>query len=297
MEELLPPRQAALLKTYLQFNASTSGRDKVFRLVQSVANLYLWKHSTELEEDEKRNLQQLSSSLGTTRSFLKLGNFLNSFNGALTASKLEDSLLRFLLTTSKLQSTIQTFFDNLLFLHGLGLMILADKSRARMQSIKTKLSFLSSLLSLWRDLYELTRIVDIETKKAGRKRTVSGGGVSPPSTSEDGHITSHSAIRQKSLARSKDGLVYSFNRGLFHPSLTTTSVRDLDWPKFVVFLWQNHFPLCMDVIKSSVDAVVPARNVGIVKEVNQGFVLFCGLVSSVCGLMTAWNPAYRLVPS
>ena len=96
MEELLPPRQAAQLKTYLQFNASTSGRDKVFRLIQSVANLYLWKHSTELEEEEKRNLQQLSSSLGTTRSFLKLGNFLNSFNGALTASKLEDSLLRFL---------------------------------------------------------------------------------------------------------------------------------------------------------------------------------------------------------
>lgn len=297
MEAILPPAQAALLKTYLQFNASTSGRDKVFRLIQSVTNLYLWNFSSDLEKFERQNLKHLSSSLGTTRSFLKLGNFLNSFDGALKASRLDDSLLRFILTTSKLQSTIQTLFDNLLFLHALGILLLADKSRSRMQSIKTKLSFISSLLSLWRDLYELIRVVDMETKKAGRKRTVSGGGERGTVPEEDRPVLDKSGIRRKAHSRCKEGMVDSPDSGLFHPSLTTASVKDLDWPKFVVFLWRNHFPLCVDVIKNSVDVVVPAKNVGLIKEVNQGFALFCGLVSSVSGLMTTWNPAYRLVPS
>ena len=170
MDAILPPREAAVLKTVLQFNASTAGRDKVFRLLQTTTNLYLWNFSSRLGKDEKDRLKHLSSSLGSTRSFLKLGNFLNSFDGALKAIRIEDPLLRFILTVSKFQSTVQTLFDNLLFLHGLGLLALSERSCHRMKSIKTKLSFIGGLLSLWRDLYELIRVIDHETRKAGRKK-------------------------------------------------------------------------------------------------------------------------------
>ena len=171
----MPPRQAAQMKTLLQFNATSSGRDKVFRLVQAATNLYVWNLHSKLDKTHRQQLETLSKSLGTTRSFLKLGNFLNSFDGALKALRLEDSVLRFILTTSKFQSTFQTLFDNLLFFHALGLLSLSDKVRLKMTSTKTKMSFISSLLSLWRDLYELIRIVDAETRKAGvrRKRNVS----------------------------------------------------------------------------------------------------------------------------
>jgi len=287
MDIILPPRQATMVKTLLQFNATASGRDKVFRLAQTLTNLYLYHCHSHLDKNRQKQLKSLSSSLGSTRSFLKLGNFLNSFDGALRALRLEDSVLRFILTTSKFQSTLQTLFDNLLFLHALGLLSLSDKVRLRITSTKTKMSFISSLFSLWRDLYELIRIVDAETKKAGirRKRNVSEEG------GEEKSVVESTASGSKRAPRD------SLDAGLFHPSLTSTSVKDLDWPKFVAFLWRHHFPLCVDVIKNSVDVVVPAKNVGLVKDVNQGFVLLCGLVSSVCGLMTAWNPAYRLSPS
>ena len=301
MDAFLPPRQAAQMKTLLQFNATSSGRDKVFRLVQAATNLYVWNLHSKLDKTHRQQLETLSKSLGTTRSFLKLGNFLNSFDGALKALRIDDSLLRFILTTSKIQSTLQTLFDNLLFLHALGLLRLSDKVRQRMTSTKTKMSFISGLLSLWRDLYELTRIVDHETRKAGRRRR---------NLSEECHVieekTINAGLETTSTTRTKRGHRVggdSIDAGggggndLFHPSLTTISVKDLDWPKFAVFLWRHHFPLCVDAIKSSVDIVVPAKNVGVVRDVNQGFALVCGLVSSICGLMTAWNPAYRLSPS
>jgi len=292
MDALLPPRQATQVKTYLQFMATASGRDKVFRLAQTLTNLYLYKCDSLLEKTEKQRLKALSSSLGSTRSFLKLGNFVNSFDGALKALRIEDTLLRFILATSKLQSTIQTLLDNFLFLHALGLLRLSDRVRLRMTSTKTKLSFISGLLSLWRDLYELIRVIDQETKKAGvRRRKVSEGGAGEEGTKIQGGDASLGAARSK---RSQYG---DGDNGLFHPSLMRTSVKDLDWPKFAVFLWRHHFPLCVDALKNGVDIVVPSKNVGVIKDVNQGFVLMCGLVSSVCGLMTAWNPAYRLSPA
>jgi len=157
-----------------------------------------------------------------------------------------------------------------------------------------------SLLSILRDLYELLRVADEEARKevarTKRKKTTSGPTVMTFEGDQEEESTKSillaSSHERKQLPQSR----VTDSSNLFRPSLQGTTIKDLDWTRFVLFLWRYHFPLCLDALKTGVDLLTPLKNLGIVKGPNQGLSLACGLTSSVIGLATAWNPIYRLSP-
>jgi len=326
------------IRSLIQYNAKTSGRDKFFRLLQNIINFYLWRANLKTtgrpskEDESLRGLQHLADSLSSCRQLLRLGNFLSAFDAALKSLHLDDGVLRFLLTTSKLQSALDVFLDNLLFVHKLGFYSLTPGGLSSVKGNKDKFSFLSVFLSLLRDFYEIMSIVEHEVRreketkrrfKARRPGSQSNlnslvDDKSKPQSHLNDPVSERIAPKTVDFCPGDDATSKLIDttttttttnanvninakaptsNGLFYPSSSPTSIRDIDLPKFLQFLWTHHFPLCLDTIKNGADLVLPMKNVGLITDVEQGFVYICGMTSSLCGIFTIWNPVHRLVPA
>ncbi|KAJ1972966.1 Peroxisomal membrane protein PMP27 [Dimargaris verticillata] len=112
---------SAVAKTYMQFAATTVGRDKTYRFVQYLCR-FLAYYAARNGTAPKALLQALTSlkaSIGLSRKLMRIGKPIDFYYGALQAFKATpDELLRVLTTGKQAFMALYMCFDTLQWVHG-----------------------------------------------------------------------------------------------------------------------------------------------------------------------------------
>ncbi|GFO07753.1 peroxisomal membrane protein 11b-like [Plakobranchus ocellatus] len=155
------------LDNIVKFNSLASGRDKLFRLVQYSTKFmwwYLQKHG--VSESTVLKLQKLSSSLSTTRKFMRLGKSVDFVHGALRSIHLADHILRWTITLSKLNQSVYLLFDHIVWAGRVGLAVI-DKDK--WSNLSARFWLVTIMLNIIRDIYEILGILYSEMKQRTAK--------------------------------------------------------------------------------------------------------------------------------
>ncbi|XP_050697868.1 peroxisomal membrane protein 11B-like [Eriocheir sinensis] len=141
------------MDVWVKLNASTTGKDKIFRLVQYLSRL-VW-HNLESRKnlrDTVARLKILESTFSTFRKLLRLGKSLEVLHGALRTLHLHDVVLRVTLTLSRIHQFLFLLADHIIWVGRAGLW---DINRDKWTRISNKFWLGSIILNLLRDAYEV----------------------------------------------------------------------------------------------------------------------------------------------
>lgn len=187
----------------------------------------------------------------------RLGNAVNSIEAAKRTVRLPDPVLRLCLTAANLNRTLYFICDNVLWARTVGLVRDVDKERWSLTA--SRFYFFSLVMNLTRDLYVTIQLM---TRKAREKE-----------------------FRQK------------MNRHLDEsPEVAEAVVPQLDAVFFLLFeSLKSHPAVALDTLKNICDLFIPLDRLGIYKS-NAGVVGFCGLISSLLGIVTLAQPSLRIQP-
>ncbi|XP_066301228.1 peroxisomal membrane protein 11B-like [Branchiostoma lanceolatum] len=235
------------MESFINFTAQTKGRDKLFRTVQ-YGSIFLRAVLGSTNTDVVNKMKKLESQVSMTRKLMRFGKSLDSVEAARRASKLQDELLRVLLTASHTNRSIFLLFDHLVWLGRAGV-LQTDVDRWNWLSLR--FWFLSTVLSLLRDLYSMQQALQIKHKH-----------LPYPNGVVDNELHFEAKVRQESLKR----------------------------------ILAENLPLCIDTSKNVCDIVVQMTRLKVI-DVSDGWVGFCGVVSSILGIMVIANPTLKLTPS
>ncbi|XP_035210555.1 peroxisomal membrane protein 11A-like [Stegodyphus dumicola] len=149
---------SSVMDTIIKLNNQSSGRDKIFRLVQYSSRL-IWA-SLENKNSDKELINQLKNleySLSTGRKLYRFGRSLDTFYAALNTLHLDDPVLRFSITLSKINMAMYLFTDHIIWLGRVGLLSI-DKEKWSKLSYKLWLYYLT--MNLTRDFYEIMSVMN-----------------------------------------------------------------------------------------------------------------------------------------
>ncbi|XP_049928375.1 peroxisomal membrane protein 11A [Epinephelus moara] len=242
----------------VNFTSQSQGRDRIFRATQYACALsrYLLRNHTE-RKDLVAKLKSLETNMSAGRKLFRLGNTINSIEAAKRTMRLSDRVLCLCLTAANVSRALYFICDNVLWARSVGLIRDIDKERWSVNS--SRFYFLSLVMSLTRDVYVVLRLM------AERAR--------------DKHF------RQKMELHLNES-----------PEVAEAVIPQLDALLFL--LWESlksHPAVALDTLKNICDLFIPLDRLGIYQS-NAGVVGFCGLISSVIGIVTLTQPMLKLKP-
>lgn len=190
-------------------------------------------------------------------SVLRLGNTVSSIEAAKRSVRLSDRALRLCLTAANFGRACYFICDNVLWARSVGLIREIDKERWSLNS--SRFYFLSLVMSLARDVYVVAQMM------AQRVRD--------------------ERFRQKMDQHLRE-----------NPEVADVVVPQLDAFLFLLLdSLRSHPEVAADALKNACDLFIPLDRLGIYRT-NAGVVGFCGLVSSLIGILTLAQPKFRIKP-
>uniref|UniRef100_A0A8C2UGA9 Peroxisomal biosis factor 11 alpha n=1 Tax=Coturnix japonica TaxID=93934 RepID=A0A8C2UGA9_COTJA len=191
---------------------------------------------------------------GRGSSVFRLGNVVHALVAAKKTTELPEVLPRICLTASNLSRALYFFCDTVLWLKSVGLQ--SDFNKAKWQNWATKCYYFSLLMNLARDWYEVLWRLEQATQEE----------------------------------KMKENCFWDER----HQHLSSPKCNGLHGFLFLLFqILRNHPPLLLDVVKNLCDLTGPLDTLGIYKT-NPGVVGFCGLLSSLVGILTLASPHLKL---
>ncbi|XP_076465942.1 peroxisomal membrane protein 11B-like [Babylonia areolata] len=252
-----------LVDKIVKFNSQASGRDKLFRLAQYCSKFISWQlQKADLAEDSVRKLQLLSTALSTCRKFLRVGKSVDFVHSALNSLHISDSILRWTITVSKLNQALYLLFDHIVLAGRIGI---AKVDKEKWNELSAKFWLITLTLGIIRDLYDMANILSQELRSREAEATQQQHKLT-------GDIPENNNIRHKAGKRV--------------PSRNQVIRRCLAENK----------PLVLDLVKNLSDLVLPLEALGHI-QASPGAQGLAGVISSVIGIATTWQPMLRLVPS
>lgn len=182
---------------------------------------------------------------------------MNSVNAAKRTLHISDPVLRFCLTFSNLSRALYFICDNILWARSIGLIQDIDKERWSLNS--TRFYFLSLVMNLTRDVYAIVQLMVQKSRDRHYQQKV------------DQHLNES-------------------------PDVACVIVPQLDAFLFLILESLRSQPsVALDTLKNVCDLFIPLDKLGIY-QTNAGVVGFCGLVSSLLGILSVLRPNLRIKP-
>lgn len=187
----------------------------------------------------------------------RLGNAVNSIEAAKRTVRLSDPVLRLCLTAANFGRAFYFVCDNVLWARSVGLLREIDKERWSLNS--SRFYFLSLVMNLTRDVYAITQLMAQRLRDRGFRRKL------------DQHLRESPQVAE--------AVVPQLDAFLF---LLLDSLR-------------SHPEVAADTLKNACDLLIPLDRLGIYRS-NAGVVGFCGLISSLIGILTLAQPGLKIKP-
>lgn len=246
------------METVLKLTSQSQGRDRLFRATQYACALssYLLREHKHREELLNK-LGSLESNMSAGRKLFRLGNTLSSIDAAKRTAQLSDPVLCLTLTAANVSRGLYFICDNLLWLRNVGL--LRDVDKERWSLLASRCYLFSLTMSLLRDSYAIGQLVRHRARDKGFKRRM------------DMHLGES-------------------------PEVAEAVVPQLDALLFLLLhVLRSHPALALDTLKNVCDLFIPLDKLRIYQS-NAGVVGFCGLLSSLIGIMTLLQPNLKIKP-
>lgn len=188
---------------------------------------------------------------------LRLGNTVNSIEAAQRTMRLSDRVLCLCLTVANVNRAFYFICDNVLWARGLGLLRNIDKERWSQYS--SYFNLVSLLLSMARDAYVTVQLMTQTARDENFRQKM------------DRHLGES-------------------------PDVAEVLIPQLDALLFLLLVTlRSHPDVTIDVLKNTCDLLIPLERLGIY-EANSGVVAFCGLISSLIGILTIVQPRLKIKP-
>ncbi|XP_015728546.1 peroxisomal membrane protein 11A isoform X2 [Coturnix japonica] len=243
------------MQGFVELTNRSQGRERIFRATQYTCMLL--SYVIERNADNEKlvlKLKRLESSMSSGRKMFRLGNVVHALVAAKKTTELPEVLPRICLTASNLSRALYFFCDTVLWLKSVGLQ--SDFNKAKWQNWATKCYYFSLLMNLARDWYEVLWRLEQATQEE----------------------------------KMKENCFWDER----HQHLSSPKCNGLHGFLFLLFqILRNHPPLLLDVVKNLCDLTGPLDTLGIYKT-NPGVVGFCGLLSSLVGILTLASPHLKL---
>ncbi|XP_057692227.1 peroxisomal membrane protein 11A [Corythoichthys intestinalis] len=236
----------------------SQGRDRIFRTTQYVCALavYALRNNSQRKELVVK-LKSLEANMSAGRKLFRLGNAINAIEAAKRTMRLSDRVLCLCLTAANINRALYFICDNTLWAGNVGLLRNIDKERWSVSASRCYL--LSLVASLTRDVYVISQLM---VQRARDKH-----------------------FRQKMNSHLND-----------NPEIAEVIIPHLDAFIFLLLqVFKSHPAVVIDTIKNICDLSIPLDKLGIYQS-NAGVVAFCGLVSSLIGIVTLIQPKLRIKP-
>ncbi|XP_035747350.1 peroxisomal membrane protein 11A, partial [Egretta garzetta] len=199
-------------------------------------------------------LKQLESSMSSGRKMFRLGNMVHALVAARRTTQLPDVVPRVCLTASNLTRALYFICDAVLWLKSIGFQ--PDIDQLKWRNWATKCYYFSLLMNLARDWYEISWRLEQAVQEEKTKNN----------SFQDKHSQ----------------------------ELNCAKYNDLHSFLLLVFqILKKHPPLLLDLVKNLCDLSGPLDTLGIYKT-NPGVIGFCGILSSLVGILTLSSPHLKL---
>lgn len=191
------------------------------------------------------------------RKLLRLGNTVSAIETAKRTIHLADPVLNLCLTMANINRALYFFCDNVLWARSAGL--IRDIDAERWSRNASRFYFVTLVLNLSRDAYDISKLV------AQRAR--------------DKHMQERMRQHLNDSHQVAEVIVPQLDAFLF---LLQESLR-------------ANPAVALDTLKNICDLFIPMNQLGIYKT-NGGVVGFCGLMSSLLGIVTLLKPSLKIKP-
>ncbi|XP_028306328.1 peroxisomal membrane protein 11A [Gouania willdenowi] len=246
------------MDSLIKFTNQSQGRDRIFRAAQYACALsvYLLRNNAHSKELVNK-LKSLESHMSAGRKLFRLGNTAHAIAAAKRSLLLPDRVLRLCLTVANLNRALYFICDNALWARNVGLIRNMDKERWSWNS--SRFYFYSLIMSLIRDVYDILVLMvhDARDKRVKEKM-------------------------EKHVNESRE-------------------VAEAVFPPLDAFIFlllhtlKSHPAVALDTLKNICDLFLPLDKLGIYQS-NAGVVGFCGLISSLIGIVTLTQPDLKIKP-
>ncbi|XP_026222391.1 peroxisomal membrane protein 11A [Anabas testudineus] len=241
----------------INFTSQSQGRDRIFRAAQYACALSIHLLRNKEKKDLVQKLKSLEANMSAGRKLLRLGNTINSIEAAKRTMQLSDRVLSLCLTVANINRSLYFVCDNVLWARSVGLIRDIDKERWSLNA--SRCYFFSIVMSLIRDVYAVSQLM---VQKAGDKH-----------------------FRQKMDQHLSES-----------PEIAEPVIPQLDAFLFLLLeSLKSHPAVALDTLKNICDLFIPLDRLGIYQS-NAGVVGFCGLMSSLIGILTLAQPKLRIKP-
>ncbi|XP_062404338.1 peroxisomal membrane protein 11A [Sardina pilchardus] len=246
------------MESYIQFTNQSQGRDRILRATQYACALarYMLRNDPSRKEMLMK-LQSLQSNMSSGRKLFRLGNTVNSVDAAKRTLLLSDPILRFCLTVANLSRALYFICDNVLWARSLGLV--RDINKERWSLNATRYYFVSLVMNLTRDVYLMAQLMVQRSRDRQHQQKV------------------HQHLNES-------------------PDVACVVVPQLDAFVFLLIECLKGNPaVALDTVKNVCDLFIPLDRLG-VYETSEGVVGFCGLLSSLLGILSVLKPHLKIKP-
>ncbi|XP_026167187.1 peroxisomal membrane protein 11A [Mastacembelus armatus] len=242
----------------IQFTSQSQGRDRIFRTTQYACALAAYfLRNTSKRKDLVAKLKSLEVNMSAGRKLFRLGNTVNSIEAARRTMQLSDRALCLCLTAANINRALYFFCDNLLWARSVGLIRTIDKEHWSLNA--SRFYFLSLVMNLTRDVYVVSQLML--------------------------HIARDKHFRQKMAQHLNES-----------PEIAEAVIPQMDAFLFLLLeSLKTHPAVALDMVKNVCDLFIPLDRLGI-HQSNAGVVGFCGLISSLIGIVTLAQPKLRMKP-
>ncbi|KAK7891346.1 hypothetical protein WMY93_023309 [Mugilogobius chulae] len=246
------------MECVVKLTNQSQGRDRIFRTTQYACALsrYLLRNHSNRKELAAK-LKSLESNMSAGRKLFRLGNTLNAIDAAKRTMQITDPVLCLSLTAANLSRALYFICDNLLWLRNVGLIRDINKECWNLQASRCYLFSLT--MNLIRDAYVIGQLMVQRARDKDFKRKM------------DAHLSES-------------------------PEVAEAVVPQLDALLFILLqIVKSHPAVALDTLKNMCDLFIPMDKLGIYQS-NAGVVGFCGLMSSVIGIVTLVQPNLKIKP-
>ncbi|XP_029910225.1 peroxisomal membrane protein 11A [Myripristis murdjan] len=246
------------MDTFIKLTNQSQGRDRIFRTTQYACALskYLLRNNSARKELVAK-LKSLEANMSAGRKLFRLGNTVNSIEAAKRTMQLADPVLCLCLTVANINRALYFICDNVLWARNVGLARDIDKDRWSLNA--SRFYFLSLVMSLTRDVYVISQLM---VQRARDRR-----------------------FEQKLNRHLED-----------NPEVAEVVVPQLDAFFFLLLeSLKTHPAVVLDTLKNICDLFMPLDRLGIYQS-NAGVMGFCGLMSSLLGILTLVQPNLKIKP-
>ncbi|GAA6225510.1 peroxisomal membrane protein 11A isoform X3 [Lates japonicus] len=242
----------------VKFTSQSQGRDRIFRAAQYACALskYLLRNNSD-RKDLVAKLKSLETNMSAGRKLFRLGNAINSIEAAKRTMQLSDRVLCLCLTVANINRALYFICDNVLWARSVGLIRDIDKERWSLNA--SRCYFLSLVMNLTRDVYVVLQLMMQRARDKHFRQKM------------DQHISEC-------------------------PEVAEVVIPQLDAFLFLLLeSLKSHPAVALDTLKNICDLFIPLDRLGIYQS-NAGVVGFCGLISSLIGIVTLVQPKLRIKP-